>query len=186
MARKLKILPLQEVPEEEEEGVTDPITKSLIAPMLEETQEIPPVPDLEEVFFEDPNTTDLSNATVHPEIKAAAAQMEIEEVRELEEEAHPVYEEESAAAGVKKVIVPTVPGQGILRPPKEMMEPSDFAVHNSGFDEMLSQEADGQISLIVPEKEKVEKQITGQMSIQDILQEWEQMKIGRASCRERV
>ncbi len=83
-------LPLQEVPEEEEEGVTDPITKSLIAPMLEETQEIPPVPDLEEVFFEDPNTTDLSNATVHPEIKAAAAQMEIEEVRELEEEAHPV------------------------------------------------------------------------------------------------
>jgi hypothetical protein len=169
-------LPLQEVPEEEEEGVTDPITKSLIAPMLEETQEIPPVPDLEEVFFEDPNTTDLSNATVHPEIKAAAAQMEIEEVRELEEEAHPVYEEESAAAGVKKVIVPTVPGQGILRPPKEMMEPSDFAVHNSGFDEMLSQEADGQISLIVPEKEKVEKQITGQMSIQDILQEWEQMK----------
>ena len=169
-------LPLQEVPEEEEEGVTDPITKSLIAPMLEETQEIPPVPDLEEVFFEDPNTTDLSNATVHPEIKAAAAQMEIEEVRELEEEAHPVYEEESAAAGVKKVIVPTVPGQGILRPPKEMMEPSDFAVHNSGFDEMLSQEADGQISLVVPEKEKVEKQITGQMSIQDILQEWEQMK----------
>ncbi|MCI8381695.1 MAG: hypothetical protein HFI07_07870 [Lachnospiraceae bacterium] len=169
-------LPLQEVPEEEEEGVTDPITKSLIAPMLEETQEIPPVPDLEEVFFEDPNTTDLSNAAVHPEIKAAAAQMEIEEVRELEEEAHPVYEEESAAAGVKKVIVPTVPGQGILRPPKEMMEPSDFAVHNSGFDEMLSQEADGQISLIVPEKEKVEKQITGQMSIQDILQEWEQMK----------
>ena len=134
------------------------------------------MPDLEEVFFEDPNTTDLSNATVHPEIKAAAAQMEIEEVRELEEEAHPVYEEESAAAGVKKVIVPTVPGQGILRPPKEMMEPSDFAVHNSGFDEMLSQEADGQISLIVPEKEKVEKQITGQMSIQDILQEWEQMK----------
>ncbi len=169
-------LPLQEVPEEEEEGVTDPITKSLIAPMLEETQEIPPVPDLEEVFFEDPNTTDLSNATVHPEIKAAAAQMEIEEVRKLEEEAHPVYEEESAAAGVKKVIVPTVPGQGILRPPKEMMEPSDFAVHNSGFDEMLSQEADGQISLVVPEKEKVEKQITGQMSIQDILQEWEQMK----------
>ena len=169
-------LPLQEVPEEEEEGVTDPITKSLIAPMLEETQEIPPVPDLEEVFFEDPNTTDLSNATVHPEIKAAAAQTEIEEARELEEEAHPVYEEESAAAGVKKVIVPTVPGQGILRPPKEMMEPSDFAVHNSGFDEMLSQEADGQISLIVPEKEKVEKQITGQMSIQDILQEWEQMK----------
>lgn len=41
---------------------------------------------------------------------------------------------------------------------------------------MLSQEYDGQISLVVPEGEKVEKQITGQMSIQDILAEWERMK----------
>jgi len=41
---------------------------------------------------------------------------------------------------------------------------------------MLSQEYDGQISLVVPEGEKVEKQITGQMSIEDILAEWERMK----------
>lgn len=41
---------------------------------------------------------------------------------------------------------------------------------------MLSQEYDGQISLVVPEEEKVEKQITGQMSIEDILAEWERMK----------
>ena len=42
--------------------------------------------------------------------------------------------------------------------------------------EMLSQESDGQISLVVPEEERVEKQITGQMSIEDILAEWERMK----------
>lgn len=41
---------------------------------------------------------------------------------------------------------------------------------------MLAQEYDGQISLVVPEGEKVEKQITGQMSIEDILAEWERMK----------
>jgi tetratricopeptide (TPR) repeat protein len=41
---------------------------------------------------------------------------------------------------------------------------------------VLSQEADGQISLVVPEGEKVEKQITGQMSIADILAEWERLK----------
>lgn len=41
---------------------------------------------------------------------------------------------------------------------------------------MLSQEYDGQISLVVPESEKVEKQITGQMSIEDILAEWERTK----------
>ncbi len=40
----------------------------------------------------------------------------------------------------------------------------------------LSQEYDGQISLVVPEKEKVEKQITGQMNIQDVLAEWERLK----------
>lgn len=168
--------------DQEEEMETDPITRSLMAPMLEETQEIPPVPDMEEVFFEDPNTIDLPSAASHPEIKAAVETIEIEEIREPEEMPEEenargsVYEEESAASGVKKVIVPTIPGQGVLKPPKDMIQPADFATQKSGFDDMLSQEADGQISLVVPEKEKVEKQITGQMSIQDILQEWEQMK----------
>ncbi len=41
---------------------------------------------------------------------------------------------------------------------------------------VLSQESDGQISLVVPENERIEKQITGQMSIEDILNEWERMK----------
>lgn len=173
---------IKETPEEEEE--TDQIMRSLMAPMLQETQEMPQVPDLEEVFFEDPNTVDLTNAASHPEIKAAIdsiESIEIEEVRTQEEMAAeekglPVYTKESAILGVKKVIVPTVQGQGVLRPPKDMMQPADFAVQKSSFDEILSQEADGQISLVVPEKEKVEKQITGQMSIQDILREWEQTK----------
>ncbi|MBD5551093.1 MAG: hypothetical protein HDQ96_07955 [Lachnospiraceae bacterium] len=174
---------LQDGTYEEEDTETDLITRSLIAPMLEETQEIPPVPDMEEVFFEEANTTDLSDAPGYSGIRAGEI---IEEVYEPEEEEPeevsveqvkaPVYEEESSASGVKKVIVPVVQGQGVLRSPKEIMQPTDFAVHSSGFDDMLSQEADGQISLVVPEKEKVEKQITGQMSIQDILQEWEQMK----------
>lgn len=187
-------LPLQEDVDEEEESETDQITRSILAPMLEETQEIPPVPDLEEVFFEDPNTMDLSEAGVHPKLQPAA-DVEVEEVQVLDppgktgrdsgatgdtessrKEKSPVYEEQSSVSGVKKVIVPTVAGQGVLRPPKDMMHPADFAGQKSGFDEMLSQEADGQISLVVPEEEKVEKQITGQMSIQDILQEWEQMK----------
>ncbi len=41
---------------------------------------------------------------------------------------------------------------------------------------VLSMESDGQISLVVPESETVEKQITGQMRIEDILAEWERMK----------
>lgn len=41
---------------------------------------------------------------------------------------------------------------------------------------MLSQEYDGQLSLVVPESEQVEKQITGQLSIEDVMAEWERMK----------
>ena len=169
-------LQLHEEPDEEEEE-TDHITRSILAPMFQETQEIPPVPEEEEVFFEDPNTTDLPAAAGDVKV-SETPELEIEEVREQEktEKVRPVYEEESTASGVKKVIVPTLQGQGVLKPPKGEMHPADFAGHKSGFDEMLSQEADGQISLVVPEREKVEKQITGQMSIQDILQEWEQMK----------
>ena len=41
---------------------------------------------------------------------------------------------------------------------------------------MLSQEYDGQISLVVPETEQVEKQITGQLNIIDVMAEWERIK----------
>lgn len=41
---------------------------------------------------------------------------------------------------------------------------------------MLSQEYDGQISLVVEEGAKIERQITGQMNIEDVLEEWEKTK----------
>ncbi len=49
-------------------------------------------------------------------------------------------------------------------------------VKPSGFEQMLSQEYDGQIRLVVPNKNSVEKQITGQLNITDIMAEWERMK----------
>ena len=47
---------------------------------------------------------------------------------------------------------------------------------NSVFEEVLSQGNDGQISLIVPEETVVEKQITGQLNLEDVLREWENVK----------
>ena len=44
------------------------------------------------------------------------------------------------------------------------------------MEKVLSQDYDGQISLVVPDAPVVEKQITGQMSIDDILNEWENTK----------
>ena len=62
---------------------------------------------------------------------------------------------ESMGQGVEQVLT--------AQPPKEIAG-------------VLSQESDGQISLVVPEGEKIEKQITGQLSIEDVLDEWEKLK----------
>ena len=48
---------------------------------------------------------------------------------------------------------------------------------------VLSQESDGQISLVIPESEQIEKQITGQMDLDDVLAEWERMKQENAEKR---
>ena len=42
--------------------------------------------------------------------------------------------------------------------------------------DMLSQEYDGQIGLVIEEGNKVERQITGQMNIEEVLEEWEKTK----------
>lgn len=44
------------------------------------------------------------------------------------------------------------------------------------FQEMLGEESDGQISLLTDDQAIVEHQITGQMTISDILEEWEKTK----------
>lgn len=44
------------------------------------------------------------------------------------------------------------------------------------YDDMVSLEGDGQMSFVMPDQQVVEKQITGQISINDMLLEWERMK----------
>ena len=58
-----------------------------------------------------------------------------------------------------------------VEPPKELAN-------------VLAQESDGQISLVMPEAESIEKQITGQMNIEDILAEWERKKKENLEKRE--
>ena len=60
------------------------------------------------------------------------------------------------------------------QPPKEL-------------EDVLLQETDGQISMVLPERTAVERQITGQMKIDDILAEWERMKKeNEEKCKEEV
>lgn len=62
---------------------------------------------------------------------------------------------------------------------KRLVEESqipDIAPEPIVYEEILSEDEDGQISLYVPEQDVLEKQITGQMTIEDVLKEWEKTK----------
>ena len=79
-------------------------------------------------------------------------------------ETEEILPEEPAAP---EAAVPVAP----VEPPKELAN-------------VLAQESDGQISLVMPEAENIEKQITGQMNIEDILTEWERKKKENLEKRE--
>lgn len=80
--------------------------------------------------------------------------------------------EETAAIVMRQMQEETV--REDVQPPKELAD-------------VLQQETDGQIRMVLPERIAIEKQITGQMKIEDILAEWERMKKeNQEKCREEV
>ena len=83
-----------------------------------------------------------------------------------------------------KKIVEEIP---YLQIPREEEESSPYTQHIAtdeeidgslriNFQEMLGEESDGQMSLMTNEKAMVERQITGQMTIAEVLEEWEKTK----------
>ncbi|MFI3200685.1 MAG: hypothetical protein R3Y54_04040 [Eubacteriales bacterium] len=51
------------------------------------------------------------------------------------------------------------------------------------YSQILSQELDGQIGLMLPNSEEIERQITGQLNLEEILMEWERIKEENAQKR---
>ncbi len=97
----------------------------------------------------------------------------LEEANEaLEEEETPVRSDYKPAFGTgiyeEKPLEDEVPG-AVIHPNASYQMPSHF-------ESMLSQELDGQISMAVAPEPMVEKQITGQISISDYMEDWEQYK----------
>ncbi|MDE6740467.1 MAG: hypothetical protein K2K07_15390, partial [Lachnospiraceae bacterium] len=148
---------------EEEESEQDAIAKTLIAPLLEETVEMPAPEEIEEQMRETPviafpkraEAADeepiMEETAEDPEPKKMT--MDTDDLREIGAQ---IAQEDTAAFDAQQIL-------------EQMRKPSKY-------DSLLSQEYDGQISLVVPEAERVEKQITGQLSIEDIMAEWEEMK----------
>ncbi len=192
---------------------TELLTHAAMAPLFQETKElnIPPKkePDAQEIFFEEPDTVDMSRDMEEVIEKTADAGKEIndavlQEMRhkgELREEAirqqatlqeghtdqivveevEKALEEEGAAQmrGKPDVVSMAQEQAGAADPYAGFRGTVIYPVNpgavpeRTAFDDLLTQESDGQISLAVPESEKVEKQITGQISLDDIMQEWQ-------------
>lgn len=79
--------------------------------------------------------------------------------------------EETAADAEQQAAEANDPETAVLA----AQEPETSGADNR-MDGLLAQEYDGQISMALPEARAVEKQITGQMNIEDVLAEWERRK----------
>ncbi len=153
------------------DGIENPITRSIVAPILDSDTESLDYPQIEEVEEEDlePAGEEMEGSEVFFGETGEISSWQREEQEEPEEtvvQEEPEAQEESIAEDTTAEVVMEQMRQSTIlntEPPKELAS-------------VLSQESDGQLSLIMPEMGNVEKQITGQMNIEDILAEWERMK----------
>lgn len=160
--------PAKQEPAEDEEAEEfekqDLIAETLIAPLLEQTARMPEAEEIEEELRETPVIAFPKKAEEIADVPDTGAEVKEEpapkkmrmDTEELQEIGAQIAKEDTAAFDAQQIL-------------EQMRKPSKY-------DNLLSQEYDGQISLVVPEAERVEKQITGQLSIEDIMAEWEEMK----------
>ena len=171
---------LREVLGEEPKGDTakatsDSITRSIVAPMMDSDTESLDYPEIAEVSEDDlePETEQIEGSEVFfgetGEIGDLSQVPEVETEEILPEEPTSLKKQDVVPELSKAEVEPeaTTP----VEPPKELAN-------------VLAQESDGQISLVMPEAESIEKQITGQMNIEDILAEWERKKKENLEKRE--
>ena len=174
------------------------VSASKVLADLGSTQGLPNIPDSEEIFFEDPQTQDLTEtvrqvSTILPgkenhdpadigahgpaDYRNQAMELmrnDVEQGRMADPvEKNNVELSDNVQNGIRRVVLPENPDTGFVRPGATAAQ---FATQKTEYDNMLTLEAGGQISLVLPEQQAVEKQITGQLSIEDILNEWEQVK----------
>jgi len=207
---------LREILNQEKPVIEDPITRSIMAPMLEADTESLDYPEIDEVSEDDleAETGEMEGSEVFfgetGEIKDITAEMVLAQMRqETVQEAAPTEEVAEAESSVEAE-VPAVEDMQesaetkfVEVAPQEPAVASELVVTEttqatqiSFADTMLrteppkelarvlTQGADGQLSLVIPESERVEKQITGQISIDDILIEWERIKKENQEKRE--
>ncbi len=159
--------------EEQKEEVNEPEEKE------EEPYKEPDLNEAYEEYLKNPvdNTQDLDIPTVKEEIKKEEPFVIKDNTPSDETK---IFSIKDVEAGLRKEpsISRTVMPQKNLDEMHEVMPRSSKnpAIIFPNYDDMVSMEGDGQISFNLPEQEMVDKQITGQISIEEVLAEWERMK----------
>lgn len=165
----------EEPKEDTAKATSDSITRSIVAPMMDSDTESLDYPEIAEVSEDDleSETEQIEGSEVFfgetGEIGDLSQVPEVETEEILPEEPASLKKQDVVPELSKAEVEPeaTTP----VEPPKELAN-------------VLAQESDGQISLVMPEAESIEKQITGQMNIEDILAEWERKKKENLEKRE--
>ena len=124
-----------------------------------------------------PDEPSITDALIAPLLEETAKlpNMNMLDTQELEAVSEEIVREDTMVFDAQRIIEEMTREAERLQA-KALREQALAASKPTEYDKFLSQEYDGQISFVVPEAERVEKQITGQLSIDDIMAEWEQMK----------
>ncbi|MDE5939181.1 MAG: hypothetical protein K2H37_08890 [Lachnospiraceae bacterium] len=154
---------------ETEEYASDDLTDG--EPEEFETVEIEETGDLTEA---EPSITDTIIAPLLEETAKLPNVNALNE-EELQAASEEIVREDTAVFDAQKIIEEMTREAERLQA-RALREQALAASKPTEYDKYLAQEYDGQISFVLPDAEKVEKQITGQLSIDDIMAEWEQMK----------
>ena len=177
--------------EDHAKETSDSITRSIVAPMIDpgdsdtESLDYPEIADVSEDDLE-PETEQMESSEVFfgetGEIGdlSQVPQVETEEI--LPEE--PVVARRTDVVPELSEVQKTPEVQEIVKEPETQKVPEAPVEPPKELADVLAQESDGQISLVMPEAESIEKQITGQMNIEDILAEWERKKKENLEKRE--
>ena len=177
--------------EDHAKETSDSITRSIVAPMIDpgdsdtESLDYPEIADVSEDDLE-PETEQMESSEVFfgetGEIGdlSQVPQVETEEI--LPEE--PVVARRTDVVPELSEVQKTPEVQEIVKEPEAQKVPEAPVEPPKELADVLAQESDGQISLVMPEAESIEKQITGQMNIEDILAEWERKKKENLEKRE--
>lgn len=190
----------EEPKEDAAKATSDSITRSIVAPMMDSDTESLDYPEIAEVSEDDlePETEQIEGSEVFfgetGEIGDLSQVPEVETEEILPEEPVSLKKQdvvpELSEAEVEPEAEPKVPMETESKPEnpaEEIHEMHEVTVPVEPPKELanvLAQESDGQISLVMPEAESIEKQITGQMNIEDILAEWERKKKENLEKRE--